>query len=194
MRRTIGWKDATFVEDEMVLNSDQILAMGLISQGMNISSLRDCGYDLTISTLLGKTDAGSIEENTDDFDLNPQGIALAVSEEILKLPENVCAHVLVKTSLCREGILAINIGVVDPGWQGPISSILLNFGKSAYRLKKGEAFLRLTFHTLEKPAQPGSRTVVDRARYTEDVRRKFDKRLSDSFMDFEKAAKKASDH
>jgi deoxycytidine triphosphate deaminase len=99
----------------MVLNRDQIRDF---IDGMVESSLRDCGYDLTISEIFGKNAQGLVQESTDDFDLDPQGIALVISKETLKLPQNVCANAIVKTSLCREGILAVNIGVVDPGWEG----------------------------------------------------------------------------
>jgi deoxycytidine triphosphate deaminase len=174
----------------MVLNGDQIRSRGLIIDGMKDKSIRDCGYDLTISTLLGKNDQGKIEDNAEEFDLDPQGIALAVSNETLKLPWDVCAHAIVKTTLCREGVLAINIGVIDPGWEGPVSSILLNFGRSTYRLKKDEAFLRLTFHTLDAPAHPtessGTPDIAKiRLDYVNKVRTKFDKRLAGTFMDYQ---------
>lgn len=170
----------------MVLNRDEIVKRGLI-EGIVEKSLRDCSYDVTIAELFG---AG--EKSSDEIVLDSQGIVLAISHEILRLPPDVCAHATVKTSLCREGVLAINIGVVDPGWQAPISSILLNFGKSTYRLHKGEAFLRLTFHTLNAPEKASAPTVIDRASYTQAARRTFDSRMAHSFMDFKKAAEKAS--
>ncbi|MGB9195793.1 MAG: hypothetical protein WCB53_02575 [Terriglobales bacterium] len=180
----------------MVLNRDQIRTRGLIATGLVEGSLRDCGYDLTISSLLGKNDQGQVVESTDELDLEPQGIAVVVSNEMLKLPPDVCGHALVKTSLCREGVLAMSIGIIDPKWEGPISSVLLNFGRKAYRLKKGDPFLRVTFHTLAteshdlpaaaaiqgSPSLPSVGAI--REKYLKSTKEKFDSRLAGSFLDY----------
>ena len=85
-----------------------------------------------------------------------------------------------KTSLCREGILAINVGVVDPGWEGPLSSLLLNFGSDSYALRPGDTFIRLTFHRIENPTK-ATPMVQARGPYETLIRRKFDRRLAESF-------------
>jgi hypothetical protein len=64
------------------------------------------------------------------------------------------AYVHVKTALCNEGVLALNIGIVDPRWSGPLQSALLNFGKVTHRIHKGDVFGRITFHLTEAPEQP----------------------------------------
>ncbi len=135
----------------MMLNRNEIVAEGLIATGFDPKGLRDAGYDLRIETLIGKDEKEQIKLASQSYNLAPQGIAAVVSHEVLKLPANVCAYASVKTSLCREGVLAINIGVIDPGWEGPISSILLNFGKDSYQLKNNQPFLRLTFHRITAP-------------------------------------------
>jgi deoxycytidine triphosphate deaminase len=175
----------------MMLNRDQITSMGLILSG-DSGSLKDAGYDLRVGALIGKVADGKSQRSADELYVEPQGIALAVSKEVVKLPPNICAHASVKTSLCRQGVLAINIGIIDPGWEGPISSVMLNFGKESYRLKNGEPFLRLTFHTLDVPANPSLTEPQDRAIYEAQVRQKLDERLAGTFMDFEKAAEKGS--
>jgi|ERR1700693_6211924 len=176
----------------MMLNRDQIVEKGLISGGYEAGCLRAAGYDLRIAALIGKTADGKSERKEDEYYLNPQGVAAVVSKEVVKLPADVCAHASVKTSLCRQGVLAINIGIIDPGWEGPISSVLLNFGKEKYRLKNGEPFLRLTFHTLEVPAKFTAGAPQDRTSYEAEVRQKFDERLAETFMDFGKAAEQGS--
>jgi dUTPase len=141
--------------------------------------------------LIGKSAKDQIELAAQSLNLAPQGIAAVVSREVVKLPPDICAYVSVKTSLCREGILAINIGVIDPGWEGPISSLLLNFGKDSYQLRSNQAFLRLTFHTITAPENVKS-TVKDRTSYESEVMRGFEARLASTFMDFQKAAKVSS--
>ena len=172
----------------MMLNRDEIVAKGVIAEGYDPHSQRDAGYDLRIQTLMGKGEKDQIELAAQSYDLAPQGIAAVVSREVVKLPPDVCAYASVKTSLCREGILAINIGVIDPGWEGPISSLLLNFGKDSYQLRSNQYFLRLTFHTITAPESVKS-VVKDRATYEAEVMRGFEARLASTFMDFDKAAR-----
>lgn len=176
----------------MILNRDQIVARGVITENFSRQSLRDASYDLRIDTLFGRGEDGRSEKRKDDYDLRPQGVAAAVSKEIVSLPADICAFASVRTSLCREGVLAINIGLIDPGWHGPISSLLLNFGKSSYRLKESETFLRLTFHTMELPVGGVTSVKVDPGSYTVDIEQKFERRLSETFMDLHKATEKAS--
>jgi deoxycytidine triphosphate deaminase len=175
----------------MMLNRDEIVKRGLIVEGYDLQSQRDAGYDLRIQTLIGKGAKDQIELAVQSYDLAPQGIAAVVSREVVKLPPDICAYASVKTSLCREGVLAINIGVIDPGWEGPISSLLLNFGKDSYQLRSNQAFLRLTFHTITAPDNVKS-VVKDRTSYEGEVMRGFEARLASTFMDFDKAAKASS--
>jgi dUTPase len=147
---------------------------------------------------MGKNDQGKVTESINELDLEPQGIAVVVSRETLKLPADVCGHALVKTSLCREGVLAMSIGIIDPNWEGPISSILLNFGKKAYRLRKGDPFLRVTFHPLEQESgkSAGSAEVIAkpiltepqiaaiRSKYLALAKEKFESRVAGSFLDY----------
>ena len=99
-----------------MLNSDEIKARGLIPEGFHQECLRNAGYDLRIGTLISRDEKNTSKCQKDVVDLAPQGIAAAISKEIIKLPLDVCAYVSVKTSLCRDGVLAINIGIIDPGW------------------------------------------------------------------------------
>ena len=81
--------------------------------------------------------------------LEPQGIAHLISDEPLCLPDNVCALAHVLTRKCNDGLLTLNIGVIDPGWNGKISTSILNFSSSNRLLSKGDKFLRVTFHNIE---------------------------------------------
>jgi hypothetical protein len=64
-----------------------------------------------------------------------------VSRESLRLPDTITGHVLLKNELCTKGVLAINIGVVDPGFNGPISSTLINFGRETCSVEKGTHYV-----------------------------------------------------
>jgi len=78
------------------------------------------------------------------FNLRPGEIVQVVSAEVFALPANVTGHVTYKTTLTQKGIWALTVGIVDPGWDGPIATTLLNFSKIDHPLSVGDAFLRVT--------------------------------------------------
>lgn len=78
--------------------------------------------------------------------LEPQGIAHLISAEDIRLPSDVCGLAHVLTRKCNQGLLTLNIGVIDPGWRGKISTSILNFSSERRLLAKGDKFIRVTFH------------------------------------------------
>ena len=124
----------------MLLNALQIKQKQLLSRTKN-NSFKGASYDLTVGEIItmdGKTHDG--------YKIPPRGMVLIVTEEIFHLPSNIIGFTTVKNSLSRDGIMAINIGIVDPEWNQPISSSIINFGNTNHFIKKGDPFLRMTFH------------------------------------------------
>jgi hypothetical protein len=50
-----------------------------------------------------------------------------------------------RTTWTHSGILALNVGIVDPGWDGPLATAVVNFSNTNFEIKKGDAFLRVIF-------------------------------------------------
>src|SRR6267143_781828 len=88
------------------------------------SSFRAASYDVRVGKFIAPRGA-----TVESYALPAQGIIDVISCERVCIPHDLAGFAMVKTSLCNEGILALNIGVLDPGWDGPISSFLVNFGK-----------------------------------------------------------------
>jgi hypothetical protein len=92
--------------------------------------------------------------------------------EHFELPLEVTGYASVKTSTCFRGILALNTGIVDAGYRGPLSSTLINFSSQSQMLRAGDVFLRVSFHghrtaTTAAPSLPADKylnAARDRAR------------------------------
>jgi hypothetical protein len=87
----------------MMLNRDQIVQNGLISAGFQLEALHEAGYDLTIATVIGRSEDGTVSSHSDDFDLEPQGIAAVVSKETVALPAD---NLLFQGRRKCEGVLS----------------------------------------------------------------------------------------
>lgn len=151
----------------------------------NPSSFRPSTYDLRIDCVIDSN--GTI--HYDSYILKPQEVAWVVSKEVVKLPNQVTATAHIKTGLCNDGILALNTGIIDPGWDGPLSTPLLNFGKASHVLRSGDQFLRLLFHShAEEETSP---LKISPPKYIADKQDKAVRYFGEKFLDANAILKEA---
>lgn len=127
----------------MILNAEKIIAEKIILDSVD-GNYDATSYEVCIGNIILNQEKEVIM--LDEYKLLPGGIVTVISKETVKLPRNITGYAMVKTSLCNEGILPLNIGIIDPGYEGPISAMLLNFSKKEFLLNKNKDFLRLVFH------------------------------------------------
>src|ERR1700722_15541246 len=104
----------------LMLNRDEIKKLGLITDS-DEQSFRAASYDLRIGTILAVRDGAPIHV-TSCYVLPPQGMVEVISWETIKVPPDIAGYASVKTSLSRDGLLALNTGILDPGYEGPLSA------------------------------------------------------------------------
>jgi hypothetical protein len=115
------------------------------------------------------------------------------SAEIFSLPPDVTAHVTYKTTLTRRGVWALTVGIVDPGWEAPISTTLLNFSKVPYSLKAGDPFLRASFFQHDPVEPKHLRESPDPDEYRTSVQKDAAMLFPKTFLDRDAIAKSAGD-
>jgi deoxycytidine triphosphate deaminase len=129
----------------MFLNHEQIKLQKII-EDFNPNEFGDSSYNLTVSHIIDMN-----SKISDSFTLKPQGMVYVVFNEKLNVPQDVIGFAHVKTTLTKRGIMATNIGIIDPTYKGYISTLLINFGKNDCFLTKGDAALRVSFANLALP-------------------------------------------
>lgn len=89
------------------------------------------------------------------FLLPPQGVMLGVAVECLKMPTNVMAICMTKSSYARVGVFA-NITPVEAGWSGYLTMEIKNFNKDcSVKIYAEEGIAQLLFfQTQGIPNQP----------------------------------------
>lgn len=65
--------------------------------------------------------------------------------ETYRLPKDVTGITTLKTGWTKRGVLTLTGGILDPGYDGPISTAVINFSKTEFNLRKGEPFFRSVF-------------------------------------------------
>ncbi len=112
-------------------------------------STRIASYDLCISKVIisGEASDGICL-------LKPQEMCVIISKERVRVPDGFVGYALPKTTLCHRGLLTLTTGIIDPGYDGLISTTAINFHREAIELRPGDAFLRIVFHELKAPKTP----------------------------------------
>lgn len=147
-------------------------------------------YDLTVGDIVP---AGGDTCDKESYPLQPGGMVRVVSKESLKLPSSITAHVLLKNELCTKGVLAINIGVADPGFEGPLSSTLINFGRETCSVEKGTPFLRVSFHRCPVSPKASLAQKYSRDEYLKRVRQEVLAYSAPTFLNMDAMAARAAE-
>lgn len=171
-----------------LLCGEEIKSSGLV-EASDDKFYRAATYDLSVGDIVlagGKTWEGL------NYDLKPGGMVRVVSKESLALPYNITGHVLLKNELCTKGVLAINIGVVDPGFKGPISSTLINFGRADFAVEKGTPFLRVSFHHCPQSGKASEAQRYDRETYLKRVKQEVQAYSGQTFLNMDATAEEAA--
>ncbi len=171
-----------------LLSGEEIKSLTLVENSVDENLYRASTYDLSIGEIIpAAPSSGGFE-----YKLPPGGTVRVVSKESLKLPNNITGHALLKNELCRKGILALNIGVIDPGFQGPISSTLINFGRGDFVVKQGASFLRISFHRCPPSPKADKSAQYDREQYISRVKDEVVAYMAPTFLNMDMTAKRAA--
>ena len=165
----------------MLMSGNEIQTAGFI-QNAAADMYKAASYNIRVGRIIlpsGKA--------TRAYKIPPLGMVKAVSLEKLNLPKEVLGYATVKTGLSSDGILAINIGLLDPEYKGLVSSILINFSKNDYHLQRGDEFLRASFHRYTAPTGgvPIPSHMMTEENYVKEAKRSFVEKFSETFLNIE---------
>ncbi|MBY3589486.1 hypothetical protein HJA87_06255 [Rhizobium bangladeshense] len=144
-------------------------------------------FDLTIGSIFDH--AGN--KVSGPFNLKPGHIVQVASAEIFNLPATVTGHVTYKTALTHQGIWALTVGIVDPGWDGPVATTLLNFSRADFPLSEGDPFLRVSLFEHAEVPQAKLRGAPPLPEYLRGVQKAALAQFPQTFLDSEAIAAKA---
>lgn len=94
-----------------------------------------------------------------EFWLHPSHFVLAATLEYLRLPNDMGAYVVGRSSWGRVGLIVATAVFVHPGFRGCLTLELVNDGDSPIRLSPGIRIAQLAVHRLAVPSVPGKGEV-----------------------------------
>ncbi|MBS0995913.1 dCTP deaminase domain-containing protein [Gluconobacter cerinus] len=147
---------------------------------------RDTSYDARVGDIILDGENISI----DSYALPPRGVAWVTSEEVFKMPDDVTGLATLRTTWTHRGILALNVGVIDPGRTGPLATAIVNFSDKTFHIKKGDTFLRVLFFDHGKTNPKTS--ITDKIAYNSIIRDK-SSLFSNTFLNTESLVSEVAD-
>ena len=107
------------------------------------------------------------------YELKPNELVVFQTREQIKMPMNLSASYSALDSIAKEGLLLINASIVEPGYEGYLSGVLLNFSSKTF-------LIRPDHEIAEKPL---NEKLGDQ--YTEKLQEKA-KNYTQTFLDVER--------
>jgi dUTP pyrophosphatase len=91
---------------------------------------------------------------TDDWLFLTSGVYKVIFNEIVHIPDNICAIAMPRSSLLRCGV-TIETAVWDSGYTGRSEAMLIVYNSYGFRIKKNARLIQLMFFKLPKPVSSG---------------------------------------
>lgn len=92
--------------------------------------------------------------------VEPRSLVWVRMLETAKLPANICSFWWQANTLSRKGLMLVNMSLVEPGYEGPLACLFVNFGDRPIRISPAQTVARLVFHELDKEAEKPSQEPV----------------------------------
>jgi dUTPase len=125
------------------------------------------------------------------FTIKPGHMVQVVSSEMFNLSDRVTGHATYKTTLTKKGIWALTVGIVDPGWDGPVATTLLNFSRVDHTITEGDAFLRVSLFEHDPVPTDKVRKAPPLEAYLKDIQKTAASSFPITFLDTDKIAETA---
>lgn len=86
------------------------------------------------------------------FAMLPGSLLTLRTRERVRMPADCCGLWYQTDSLSRNGVMLVNMSIVPPGYQGPLTCTFVNFGKKTLAIKPNTLIAKLIFLPLDRAA------------------------------------------
>lgn len=115
-------------------------------------NIQACSYDMRVGTIYinKKKYTPDVTQGT-EVTLDPGAIINILTEEELKLPDDIAATAFAINSLSSEGLLVLNPGHIDPGFEGPLTVTAINLRATSKVVLFSTPIFTVIFERLPQP-------------------------------------------
>ncbi len=123
--------------------------------------------------------------------IKPQEMFIIVLKGNVKLPANCYGISYPKTTLCQQGVHILNSGLIDPEYDGYLSTVAINFSRTSIELRQEDICMRLMIFENTENYNGTSSFKID---YDEYINKRIEesKEYPDTFLDVPRQVKDLS--
>lgn len=145
---------------------DFIRDQQLILNG-KLERVRHCSYNFCPDKVFHSSEddksnfidfSSDIHHNTHDL-VKPGEYVWIRMQEFVKLPSDICAFWWQTNTLSRKGLLLMNMSIVEPGYEGPLSCLFVNFSRIPVAINPETSMAKLVFARIDQVAEIPSRKI-----------------------------------
>ena len=90
--------------------------------------------------------------SSDVYSIKPDELVWIRTLEKVQMPDDICAFWWQTNRLSRQGLMLVNMSMVEPGYQGPLACLFVNFGNTPVVIDPSSAVAKLVFNRLGTPS------------------------------------------
>jgi len=117
----------------------------------NLQNTNSASHDLTLHPTIIAHTKKTTKTKTLPQSIKPNQFILASTNEIITLPNNIAAQIMLKSTIGRQGINHALAGWIDPGFSGQITLELHNINPKSITLQPNQKIAQIIFHKLTAP-------------------------------------------
>lgn len=115
--------------------------------------------------------------NLPKIKIKPQEMFIVILKGKVAIPNDCFGIALPKTRLCQEGVHILNTGLIDPGYEGFLSTVAINFSNKTVEIRDDDVFLRIVLYKNNGQYDQPSPSTPLNVSYDDYIKR----RIRDSF-------------
>ena len=118
----------------------------------NVDNATHCSYEFTASLMLrgGSNQTERIVEP--GVVIEPAQLVWIRARDEISIPADMVGLWIQTQTLARQGLLLLNITLIEPGYEGPLSAVLVNFGNKKVIIRPDTKIAKVVFLTLDSEA------------------------------------------
>ena len=120
------------------------------------------------------------------YELKPNELIIFQTREIIKMPLNLSATYAALDSVAKQGVLLINASMVEPGYEGYLSGVLLNFSSKSFYISPNMEIVKISFSEVTGGVQDKLHENIEN--YTEQLQERA-QNYTQTFLDIDRIEK-----
>ncbi len=151
------------------------------------ASIRSMSIDLQVDCIIKN---GKVIRKK-KISIKPQEMFIVVLKGNVRLPANCYGVSYPKTTLCQQGVHILNSGLIDPEYDGYLSTVAINFSSTSIELRQEDVCMRLMIFENTENYNGTSSFKID---YDEYINKRIEesKEYPDTFLDVPRQVKDLS--